>query len=179
MSQSPAPGVTRCMLAAILSISLVSTLRATTIDVTQSPYNADNTGALSALSAIQAAIDNNPSCEIYLPAGVYAIDGQLQLKTTRTMRGDNATLKYTSLNPGTMLVCESGTQVQSLTIDGNNTARVGVDVAYGANGVQISQCRYPRLPWRLRSCQRYRCARMGRFHPRRKLQCHRNQLKNP
>ena len=46
------------------------------LDVTQAPFNADNTGATDATSAIQAAIDSVAelgSGVVYLPEGIYAV----------------------------------------------------------------------------------------------------------
>jgi len=51
------------------------------IDVTQSPYNADKTGATDATSAIQAAIDAAGTAGggvIFFPIGIYLIAGALQ-----------------------------------------------------------------------------------------------------
>src|SRR5688572_26706877 len=53
----------------------IPTNRTRTIDVTQSPYNADRTGASNATPAIQAAIDAATAGDIvYLPAGKYRVD---------------------------------------------------------------------------------------------------------
>lgn len=53
-------------------------IAANKIDVTQSPYNADKTGATNAISAIRAAITAAKSGSnggtVYLPAGTYLID---------------------------------------------------------------------------------------------------------
>ena len=57
--------------------------------VTQAPYNADPTGAASAVTAIQRAIDACPDGQVvYVPAGRYRLDGTLTLiNTSITLRG--------------------------------------------------------------------------------------------
>lgn len=54
----------------------------TLVDVTAAPYNADDTGATSAVSAINAAISaqsTTANARIYCPPGRYLIDGQINL----------------------------------------------------------------------------------------------------
>ena len=60
--------------------------------VTQAPYNADPTGATSAVTAIQRAIDACPDGQVvYVPAGRYRLDGTLTLiNTSITLRGAGA-----------------------------------------------------------------------------------------
>jgi hypothetical protein len=68
----------------------IPTDRSTTIDVTASPYNADNTGATNAGTAIQAAIDAASSGNIVLlPAGRYRVNETLTIGLTK----DNITLR--------------------------------------------------------------------------------------
>jgi hypothetical protein len=58
------------------------------IDVTQAPYNANNTGAANASPAIQNAINAAASGDvIYLPAGTYKIGDRLWPKAGTTIRG--------------------------------------------------------------------------------------------
>ena len=54
--------------------------KAKVVDVTQPPYNADNTGVLDAAPAInQALLDQNNAEEVvYLPAGTYRLSGKVQ-----------------------------------------------------------------------------------------------------
>ena len=63
----------------------------TTITVTASPYNADNTGATDASVAINAAIDAAvPGDLVYLPAGTYRLDSGLAVEHDQdgiTIRG--------------------------------------------------------------------------------------------
>src|SRR5262245_19861491 len=48
--------------------------------VTDPPYGADPTGAVSAVSAIQASIDGCPEGQVVsVPAGTYLLDGALDL----------------------------------------------------------------------------------------------------
>lgn len=63
--------------------------RTTLIDVTQSPYSADSTGATNAATAIQSAINAATSGQVvYLPAGTYRINNELQIaKDNITFRG--------------------------------------------------------------------------------------------
>lgn len=65
------------------------------INVTQPPYNADNTGASSATAAIQSAINAAASNDvIYLPTGKYLINGSGSLtinKSWVTFKGDGPT----------------------------------------------------------------------------------------
>jgi len=58
----------------------------TTIDITQAPYNADNSGAASAVSAINAAIAAAGSqTKIYCPAGTYMIDGRITMNKSKVV----------------------------------------------------------------------------------------------
>lgn len=60
-------------------------------DVTLPPYNADKTGAASAVGAIQSAIDLCPAGQVVMvPAGTYKIDAGLNLKKAITLRGAGA-----------------------------------------------------------------------------------------
>jgi hypothetical protein len=69
--------------------------RTTLIDVTQSPYNADNTGATNATTAVQSAVNAATSGQVvYLPAGTYRFNSQVSLGGTRdniTVRGAGPT----------------------------------------------------------------------------------------
>jgi hypothetical protein len=61
-------------------------------DVTQPPYSADNTGAVSAVAALQSAIDDCPAGQVvYVPEGTYLIDGPLLInQKSITLRGAGA-----------------------------------------------------------------------------------------
>lgn len=60
-------------------------------DVTMPPYNADPTGAASAVGAIQAAIDRCPDGHVvFVPAGTYSIDNPLTIQKAITLRGAGA-----------------------------------------------------------------------------------------
>jgi hypothetical protein len=57
-------------------------------DVTKAPYEANNTGAASAVSAIQNAINNCPAGQVvYVPAGIYRIDNRILIHRSITLRG--------------------------------------------------------------------------------------------
>ncbi|MCW8129968.1 MAG: right-handed parallel beta-helix repeat-containing protein [Planctomycetota bacterium] len=59
------------------------------IDVTQAPYHADKTGAADASGPImQAVAKAAPGEVVYLPAGMYRINGGIRLKSHITIRGD-------------------------------------------------------------------------------------------
>ena len=66
--------------------------RTNLIDVTQAPYNADNTGVSDAASAINTAIaDSSANDVIYLPAGTYLTNSTINFSRfygDRTIRGD-------------------------------------------------------------------------------------------
>jgi hypothetical protein len=72
--------------------------RTTLIDVTGSPYNADNTGATAANTAISSAIAAATAGQVvYLPAGVYKSTGSITLsKSNITLRGADWFSKSTS-----------------------------------------------------------------------------------
>src|SRR5882724_7206923 len=70
--------------------------RTNLIDVTQSPFNADNSGTVDASAAIQAAINTNTTHTndvIYLPAGTYKVGSTISLtRNGITMRGAGTNL---------------------------------------------------------------------------------------
>jgi hypothetical protein len=57
-------------------------------DVTAAPYNADPSGATSAVAAIQSAIDACPDDQVvFVPEGTYLIDAGIAIRTPITLRG--------------------------------------------------------------------------------------------
>lgn len=71
--------------------------RTTLVDVTQAPYNADNTGETDASAAIQAAIDAvaGTGGVVYCPTGTYSIESSISVVWNQknfTIRGDGPTL---------------------------------------------------------------------------------------
>ncbi len=68
------------------------------VDVTQAPYNADNSGADDAAAAIQAALDDYPNKSriIFLPAGTYTINNTLRYSG----EGGNAQKRTTLMGAG-------------------------------------------------------------------------------
>ena len=57
-------------------------------DVTEAPYGANNAGAVSAVAAIQKAIDRCPNGQVvYVPAGNYRIDSRIEIRKSITLRG--------------------------------------------------------------------------------------------
>ena len=56
--------------------------------VTEAPYGADATGAVSAVAAIQGAIDDCPDGQVVdVPAGRYLIDDTIAIRSSVTLRG--------------------------------------------------------------------------------------------
>src|SRR4026209_724557 len=56
-------------------------------NVTQDPYNANNSGAANAATAIQNAINACPADQVvFLPAGTYQLDSMLRMKANITLR---------------------------------------------------------------------------------------------
>lgn len=88
-------------------------------------YGADNTGATSAKTAIQNAINAAASGDVvYLPAGTYKIDGSLSIPHTKdniTIRGDG-----------------DSTIVYGTTASGGVFSVVGSNSAYGSNAQTIT-----------------------------------------
>lgn len=71
-------------------------------DVTEEPYLADRNGTVSAVSAIQRAINECASGEVvYVPAGKYKIDGRIRIQKSITLRGAGPATVFsvTSGNP--------------------------------------------------------------------------------
>lgn len=73
----------------------IPTDRTNIINVTEAPYNADNTGVTNAGPAIQSAVDAAVANDIvYLPAGTYLFESGVSLLDTAsnvTVRGDGET----------------------------------------------------------------------------------------
>ena len=77
----------------------------TTINVTNAPYSADNTGTTDATSAIRTAIvDASPGDLVYIPAGTYRINGAIAIYH------DDDEVTVRGAGPGvTILDCRNGT----------------------------------------------------------------------
>jgi len=85
--------------------------RTTLIDVTQSPYNADNTGATNAASAVQSAINAATSGQVvYLPAGTYRFDSGVGVghKDNITIRGAGMTQTLINFYGGSGAAIKAG-----------------------------------------------------------------------
>jgi hypothetical protein len=82
------------------------------INVTQSPYNADNTGVTDATAAIQAAINaETPDHAVFFPAGNYLIKGGLSITANNIiLRGvnTNTTLIGVGSGGGMLTIGHSG-----------------------------------------------------------------------
>jgi hypothetical protein len=78
-------------------------------DVTKAPYGADPTGATSAVSAIQSAIDACPENQVvFVPAGSYLIDARIQIKKPISLRGAGATTIFQVTANSAILIGGSG-----------------------------------------------------------------------
>jgi len=90
----------------------IPTDRTHLIDVTQAPYNADKTGATDARGAIQAAINAASKGDVvYLPAGTYRVDGQINIGSARshiTIRGAGDATVIDSHSPSVVFSVGSG-----------------------------------------------------------------------
>jgi hypothetical protein len=118
--------------------------RTNLINVTQAPYNADNTGATNASPAIKAAIDAAAANDvIYLPAGTYKIATTIYLEnndSNKTIRGaGDATILYGTIASGIEMfrftgsdpLTSSGTQtVTGTKTKGTTTLNVSSTAGY-------------------------------------------------
>ena len=94
----------------------IPTDRTRLIDVTQAPYNADNTGATDASAAIKKALDAAKEKEVvYLPAGTYRLEKPVRIayKSRVTLRGagpgKTVLMMYLGCNPAIDIgSCASG-----------------------------------------------------------------------
>lgn len=112
-------------------------LSAATVDVTQSPYNADNTGSQDAASAIQSAL-NSGAAKVYFPAGTYRIDSGLTLNggsvnSNIILEGESrsktillATSNFTLIYGG------NSTKIKEMTLKQNLTTSTGTAVSLQA-----------------------------------------------
>lgn len=104
-------------------------------------FGAAGNGVADDTAALQAALDNlgsppHPSV-LYLPAGTYRITRTLTLATRIYVsvvgeHPDNTTIKWSGAANGVMLNVNGivASQVSRITLDGNNSAAVGIDQAW-------------------------------------------------
>ncbi|MHB9139619.1 MAG: right-handed parallel beta-helix repeat-containing protein, partial [Victivallaceae bacterium] len=126
--------------ASILFMLLTVALNAATIDVKLAPYYAAGNGTADDTTAIQNAINANPNSEILLKDGTFKITGTLTLKSGRVLKGENATLLYSSASCGNMITCESNVDIIDLAINGNNQAITGIHIADGKKYIFVLNC---------------------------------------
>jgi hypothetical protein len=139
----------------------IPTNRTRLIDVTRSPYNADNSGSTDTRAAIQNAInDAQASDVVFLPAGRYRIDAALNIgfqKPNITLRGQGTTTVIDCRTPnfgiqvGTSFEYKSPTSGNTLTpaklvkgatkLEVQNTSEFGVGLP-----VMISLGNDPSVP---------------------------------
>ncbi|MES2986221.1 MAG: fibronectin type III domain-containing protein, partial [Patescibacteria group bacterium] len=88
--------------------------RTNLIDVTQSPYNADDTGATDASAAIQAAINAAGNGDVvYMPAGTYRLENSLyaQNKSNFTLRGAGRDQTFIDAISGSISLRGTGVEI--------------------------------------------------------------------
>lgn len=103
--------------------------RTTLIDVTQSPYNADNTGTVNAASAIQSAVNAASAGQVvYLPAGTYLFSTQLDIATKKniTIRGAGIGQTLIRISGNVRISIGSGSDYQWSWPTSNNTITAGL-----------------------------------------------------
>lgn len=107
-------------------------------DVTAAPYNADATGATSAVVAIQSAIDACPEGQVVLvPAGTYRIDGTLTLMSPITLRGAGAATHFQVESGLAVRIGALGPWPPPKANDGYRMAVVG-GTARGSTAVEVA-----------------------------------------
>jgi hypothetical protein len=98
-------------------------------DVTQAPYNADNTGARDAAAAIQAAVRAaNSGDVVFLPAGIYRLDTLVNIphdKDGITVRGAGMEATVLDVRTNTAFSVGSGSDYQWGWPSSNNTITGG------------------------------------------------------
>jgi hypothetical protein len=91
------------------------------VNVTDDPYNADNTGASDCQAEIEAAMNATPSGGIcYFPAGTYAIKGVLYLDRNKQYVGDGTNTIITATDTGRtsdfLIYTDDNTKLRDFTI---------------------------------------------------------------
>lgn len=117
----------------VLINTVEETVVATAV-VTKSPFNADSTGQEDATSAIQAALDTVASVgggTVFVPAGMYRINGKLLVPGYVTLMGDWRSPLEGGSGGGTILMaCHSA----SVDDDTSQTDAPFITLAYGKSG---------------------------------------------
>jgi chitodextrinase len=76
-------------------------------DVTKAPYHASNTGDVSAVSAIQRAIDSCPGDQVvFVPPGAYKIDSRIEISKPVVLRGAGSSTVF-QVSAGTAILMQS------------------------------------------------------------------------
>jgi hypothetical protein len=112
-----------------------------TVDVTQSPYSADKTGAQDASAAIQAVL-NSGADKIYFPSGTYKINTGLTVSANNMILygdGQNKTLLTTSSDIAVLTGC-SITGIKDMGFRQTNASKVGTAINFG-NGAYFCELR--------------------------------------
>lgn len=112
----------------ILTVSLFPALIfANLVDVTQAPYNADNTGTTDASSAIQSALNALSSTKksLFFPSGTYKLDNQISIPSSVSLIGESRTGTIFSCNYNGIQFKLSATlkyiNINNITFNGNGT----------------------------------------------------------
>lgn len=101
------------------------------VDVTQAPYNADNTGSQNASAAIQAAVNSAKAQDvIFLPAGTYRVNTPIFIghnKDDITIRGAGMDLTVLDVRTNTAFSVGSGSDYRWSWPESNNVVLSGLD----------------------------------------------------
>lgn len=100
-------------------------------------YGADNTGVADSTSAFQDALDNNKA--VFVPDGIYLIDGTIELNKGNTLFGNNfagtdGAYDFANLGNTTRLFKNSGSTGSPIVDMADNSALRGLLFYYGKTG---------------------------------------------
>lgn len=92
------------------------------IDVTQSPYSADNTGTNDASAAIQQALNDAGAGAVFVPQGTYQIATEIKLNATNNGvslvgEGYGSHLRGTGTNTNSLVIEASNNPLRNITVD--------------------------------------------------------------
>ena len=121
--------------------------------VTDPPFNADPTGVADSTAAIQAALDavgDMGGGTVFLPAGVYRVDGQLNMRQNTALRGDWASPLNGGSGQGTVVKvtyghgdADSGKQKAFIQVKEPNVSIRNISFWYPNQGVGANLVPYP------------------------------------
>ena len=117
--------------------------RTNLINAHLAPYNADNTGAADATSAIQSAINAaSAGSVVYLPAGTYLVSGGLSITKAISLSGDGPNLtviKYVGTSASaTVISCSSsGSRGNAINVTGGSTKESTSITVASTTGISV------------------------------------------